>query len=311
MIRFVKHNDIDFAKWDDCILNALNGYIYAFSWYLDIVSEDWDALIEDDYISVMPLPFKKRFGKKFCYQPFFCQQLGVFSKDLLGDDKVDLFIDAIPEELKHVRINLNKFNQVERVDKLVNHRNIELDLIPNYEALSENYHKNLKRNLEKSKDSKLNIVPNVRPEILIDLFKADKGHEFKHLREDSYNRLKRLIYAGMHNGTANTFGVFDQMNQLVSGAVFFDSHQRLIFLFSANSEEGRELFSLGNLIDFIIRKNASKNLTLDFEGSDREGIARFYLGFGAMEYSYSELCLNRMSRFANMLYTLYQKSKSS
>lgn len=311
MIRFVKHNDIDFAKWDDCILNALNGYIYAFSWYLDIVSEDWDALIEDDYRSVMPLPFKKRFGMKFCYQPFFCQQLGVFSKDLLGDDKVDLFINEIPKALKHVRVNLNKFNQTRNTNIFVNHRNIELDLIPDYEALSENYHKNLKRNLEKSKDSKLNIVPNVRPEILIDLFKADKGHEFKHLREDSYNRLKRLIYAGMHNGTATTFGVFDQMNQLVSGAVFFDSHQRLIFLFSANSDQGRELFALGNLIDFIIRKNASKNLTLDFEGSDNEGLARFYLGFGAKEYSYSELSLNRMNRLTNMFYSLYQKNKRS
>ncbi|OIP03307.1 MAG: hypothetical protein AUJ97_04685 [Bacteroidetes bacterium CG2_30_32_10] len=59
-IRYLKHKEIDKDKWDNCIEKAFNGIIYAYSWYLDIVSENWDALIEDDYKTVFPLTQKKK-----------------------------------------------------------------------------------------------------------------------------------------------------------------------------------------------------------------------------------------------------------
>ena len=50
-------------------------------WYLDIVHENWDALMEDDYERVMPMPvITKNWRISYIFQPFFVQQLGVFSK---------------------------------------------------------------------------------------------------------------------------------------------------------------------------------------------------------------------------------------
>jgi hypothetical protein len=40
------------------------------------------------------------------------------------------------------------------------------------------------------------------------------------------------------------------------------------------------------LIDELIRQNAEKKIILDFEGSQIEGIARFYKGFGAENQPY-------------------------
>ena len=45
-IRYVKHNDIDFKKWDKCITKAINGSVYGYSWFLDIVAKEWDALLD-------------------------------------------------------------------------------------------------------------------------------------------------------------------------------------------------------------------------------------------------------------------------
>ncbi len=58
MINYLKHDQIDQQRWDDCIAHAPNGLVYAWSWYLDIVHPGWEALVEivdDKYLSVMPL----------------------------------------------------------------------------------------------------------------------------------------------------------------------------------------------------------------------------------------------------------------
>ena len=79
-IKYLKHNQIDKQKWDSAIENAENGLVYALSWYLDIVSPNWDALVVGDYEQVMPVTHKRKYGIKYLIQPPFCQQLGFFSQ---------------------------------------------------------------------------------------------------------------------------------------------------------------------------------------------------------------------------------------
>ena len=67
MIRYLKNHEINTEKWDECIMNAFNGIVYAYSWYLDIVHETWDALIEGDYERVMPLPVSEKCGVSYIF----------------------------------------------------------------------------------------------------------------------------------------------------------------------------------------------------------------------------------------------------
>ena len=70
-IKYLKHNQIDKQKWDSAIENARNGLVYVLSWFLDIVSPDWDALVYGDYEVVMPLTYRNKLGVKYLYQPVF------------------------------------------------------------------------------------------------------------------------------------------------------------------------------------------------------------------------------------------------
>ena len=54
MIRFVEHNEVDTNKWDKCVKRSINSTPYAFSWYLDIVVSNWNALILNDYEPSIP-----------------------------------------------------------------------------------------------------------------------------------------------------------------------------------------------------------------------------------------------------------------
>ena len=114
MIYYMTHEQIDKNLWDWCIALAPNGNVYAWSWYLDVVYPGWEALVEikgGKYVTVMPITNKKKYGINYLCQPFFTQQLGVFSVDPLPKEKVLFFLSAIPPQNRLVEIRLNEGQQ--------------------------------------------------------------------------------------------------------------------------------------------------------------------------------------------------------
>ncbi len=308
MIKYVKHKNIDKEKWDDLIGKAFNGNIYAYSWYLDIVHPYWDALIEDDYERVMPMPVSRKFGIKYMLQPFFAQQLGVFSSSILTPDNVAAFLNAIPRNIKLVEINLNSYNRIvdERFD-IRFRKNYLLDLINPYEITRKNYSTNHKRKLKKAEKLQLGILKNIRPDDIVTLFRANKGKKIKKWTDHHYLRLQHLMYMAIHKGKGVTYGVFSGNNELLAGACFFKSHSKLVFIFSGQSEEGMKNNSLAYLIDNVIQQYSPGNYILDFEGSDDPGMARFYKGFGAKETLYYQFRRNNLILPLSVAYKLKKK----
>lgn len=308
MIAFLDNNQINRHKWNNCIMQSINGLVYAYDWYLDIVAENWAALVENDYESVMPLVYRKKAGIHYIFPPIFTQQLGIFSKSLLDQNICNRFITAIPPKFRFIEYNLNSFNQInkEKFDTRENTNHL-LDLINNYENISSNYSENLKRNLKKAQKSALSISENIKPEEIINIFSENKGKEIKRFNKDDYHLLKRLIYKGIHNNMTETLGVYTEQNELCAAAVFFINGQRAIFLFSATNETAKKNFAMPLLIDSFIRKNAASNLTLDFEGSNNINLARFYKSFGSQTVTYDTLVINNLPFYLKITFNLIKK----
>lgn len=295
MIRYIRRDEIDRGKWDDCIARSFNGIIYAYSWYLDIVCPGWEALSEDDYRTVMPLCPGKKFGMHYLYPPFFVQQLGVFSINRLAPADVKRFLDAVPSHYKYYEINLNTFNKPEEgAYQLKPNLTHELDLIETYEKLSAAYSENTKRNLKKAAKSNLHIVTDASREAIIALFRNHRGMEVSALREPQYDQLRTLLRVLDDRGRLHVRGVKDEQGELLAGAFFVDANGKVIFLFSGAGARARETGAMPFLIDRFIAENAQKNLVLDFEGSNDPDLARFYKGFGSKECVYLQAKYNRL-----------------
>ena len=291
MIAYLRHDQIDQARWDDCIARAVNGNVYAWSWYLDAVHPGWEALVEidhDNYLSVMPLTGNKKYGIHYLSQPFFVQQLGVFSTQELGPETIESFLAALPKKFRLVQIRLNEGNPLSAGTKGVAfHQNHLLDLRNHYEALSSNYHENTKRNLKKSLNSGLRLRKAVPMERVITLFRENRGTSVRHWGDAEYARLLALSRQALSSSNAFVYGVQSADNeQIVCGALFLMSHHRITFLFSGNDAMGRETQAMTFLIDQVIREYAGQAYTLDFEGSDDEDLARYYRGFGSISVTY-------------------------
>lgn len=295
MIRYLRYNEIDRERWDECIRKSFNGIIYAYSWYLDMVAPQWEALVEGEYKSVMPLSTGKKMGIRYLFPPFFVQQLGVFSVDKLTAEDVLRFLKAVPGEFRYWEINLNTFNKV--VGKDFEYRpNLthELDLIEPYENIRKSYSDNTRRNVKKGEQSGLRIHPNPSKEEIITLFRTGRGSTIKALQEPQYDIFRRLLQVLDSRGRLHTRGIQDENGKLLAGAFFVDANGKVIFLFSGLSEEGREKGAMYLLIDRFIFENSQKNLVLDFEGSNDPRLARFYRGFGSKECVYLQARCNRL-----------------
>ena len=308
MIRYIERNDIDEKKWNDCIEKSFNGNLYGYSWFLDIVADNWDALVEDDYVRVFPLVYRRKMGVSYIYQPFFTQQLGLYSTIKLDTEALHEFINSIPLTFKRIEINLNTLNRIDPgILTIIPQLNHELDLINTYEKIRQGYSENLIRNIKKAEKAALTISNSIKPDDVISLFRMNRGMNISHLGDKDYLRIKRIAYTSMHKGIADIKGVYDSQNQLVAGAFFVISNRKVVFLFSGLSEEGKKAGAMPFLIDQYIKTHANQHLTFDFDGSNDPDLARFYKSFGSKECWYQRLEINRMPFYLKFAMILYRK----
>jgi len=298
LIRYITRNEVDSERWNTLIYSVPNGLPYAFTFYLDLVTDkNWHALVLDDYSAVMPLPWRRKAGVNYIYPPYFVQQLGVFSKNDLDEKELSQFVDSIPEKFRFVELNLNinnnfANNNFKSKRKITHH----LPLDKAYNFLYKKYNENTRRNLKKAQAANLKIDERISASELIQLFKKEKSKEVKELNRQDYKRLKQLIEYLLQNDHGEIYGVKNRNGEYCAGGFFVKDSRTIINLFPISNEEGRKSASMFLLIDSVIKRYSGSSRVLDFEGSEIAGIARFYKGFGGEEKFFPQLHINRLPK---------------
>jgi hypothetical protein len=292
-IRYITGDKLDKAKWDDCIDNAGNGLIYAYSYYLDNMSRHWDALVLGDYEAVMPLTWNKKYGIYYLYQPFLAAQLGVFGNTVTAD-LLKAFFEAVPSKFKYWDIYLNHKNVFAIDDFDIYQRsNYVLRLNRSYEDLSGQYRDNIRRNVRKAQQVGCTVQKDFDVENIITLAMQQMR---QHTKESGENAERfRKLYKYLHTRQmATTYGIFSTQNELLASCTFFFSHHRAYYILVGNHPNGKTLGASHALIDAFIKDYAGKDMLLDFEGSDIPSLAFFYSSFGAVEESFAGIRRNTL-----------------
>lgn len=295
-IEYIKNKNIDYKKWNTCIQKSINGNLYACTWYLDIVCNNWDALIYNDYEAVMPLTFSSKLGILYLSQPLFTQQLGIFSTSAITQNIILEFLNNIPSNFKYIEINLNKYNTL-KSNKLIyrKNQNFELDLISNYKQIKKRYSENTRRNILKSKKYGIQQISNsCSVNDFVNFIKKNVGEKTVNLPSEKYGVIRKIVSQSLKNGFGEIMCAYNPQNELSSAAFFIFSQKKAIYLFAASTEEGKEKRAMFLIVDEFIKKYSEKNLTLDFEGSNIDGLARFYKGFGAVNCEYLTIKQNKL-----------------
>ena len=291
-IRYIEHKEIDSGKWNRCIDNSANCRVYAYDWHLDRTAIIWDALVWGDYEFVMPLPFRKKIGIKYLYQPLYSQQLGIFPNPT--EIIKEKFYAELLKRFKYSDFQINSENIANSNEKDIifsARENYLLPLNQDYNLLSKSFSKNTKRNLVKANKNKLSLVQGIRLEEYLE-FKQE--NLVASLNKKDFASLKSLIAFGQYKGFGKIYGVYSEDNKLCAAVYFCRWKNRVIYMNAASNELGKELRGMYFLVDKFIKNHAAQNITLDFEGSMIPGVARFYNGFGATPETYFQLKFNRL-----------------
>jgi hypothetical protein len=303
MIVYLKNNEIDREQWDNCIKNTPGAKPYAYSWYLDIMAPGWQALVDDDYDSVFPVPSFSRFGIQYIATPVFLQQLGAFSPDKPDDQAVSEFLDYMPDFFKLIDLCIRQkidnaeftgYNVYERV-------NYELDLSSPYQTLYDDFSQHCRRNIEISSKEKPELTNKITPDEIINLFIQNKGKDIKGIKVRDYQRLKDLMNFCVINKKGKISGVRDAGKKLIFGYFLLETKGRKTVLFVANSSESRKRRMGYFVINDLIKNHSSTRTILDFAGSSIPSVASFFESFGSDRIPFYRIYRNRLFWPARML----------
>lgn len=289
-IHYFQQAEIHKKKWDARIDSASNGLIYSYSFYLDHMAKNWDALVLNDYEAVMPLTWNKKFGFYYLYQPAFTASLGIFGKSLT-EDLTSQFLDAIPKKFKLTEICLNSANATPALSHLK--KNYLLDLNKPETTIRQAFRENHKRNISKAFQMGCTRSRDIEVDEIISL-NREQLRKISGTKPEDYVQFKKLFAFLKQKGQAKTLGIRSKSGELYASAVFFYSHNRAYYILVGNHPDGKTIGASHALISFFIEEHAGQNLVLDFEGSDITNLAFFYAGFGAQEELYPALKINNL-----------------
>ena len=290
-ITYLERWQIDTQKWDQCILSSTHSLSYALSGYLDGVCDpitdysniefenendselygQWGALILNDYEAVFPLPWRKKYGIHYVFQPSFCQQLGLFGNPgiLTSED----FLKVIPRKFIKIHLQIHSFfgqpkNAKEKTNFILKCPHLPEDCF-NKDAL-----KNIKRTEEAE-------VYYKKPYKIVDILK---------IYDDAWASLNSMVwfndYEGFEAACLNLekqdliYPILAKSNDgtNLGGAIFLISPKRIHYVCAGPTEAGKEIGIMHGIINHVAKE--FPNHEIDFEGSSIPSVAQFYKKFG-------------------------------
>ncbi len=285
------NKNIDRQLWDACINASPNNLIYTQSFFLDAMVKNWDALIINNYEAVLPLPWKKKWGIKYLYQPAFVQQSGLFSakKSISFDD----VFKEMQQHFKYIDMPLNFLhgNNIYTTERI----NFILDLNRPYETIFTGYKNDLKKNLKIAVKQNWNYDKSLKIMEAVFMYEKYYATRIKSLTENDFKHFKKMCDKIKYKGNVFTRSITGEKNNIAAIALFLFDGKRIYNVMNTTTTAGKAKAANHFLLDNVIKEFAGNDYILDFEGSDKKGIKSFYEKFGPENQAYFHLKYNNLS----------------
>jgi hypothetical protein len=256
-IRLIPYDQIDFKKWDTCINRSSNGLLYAYSWFLDSTCDKWDALVEEDYKAVFPLPLIRKKARYRLTPSRYSLQLGLFATYPISKEILQNFIDLIPAKYKKYELPLNVQNpspegKFQLLDRFV----FRKDLI-----FSMDMHAQMsKSKLITDKGESMSINKGIQLAVIINFVLRICNNKVK-ARE--VLALRKIISFCSRFGFGFSYGVYSSTNNLIGLSYLIRFHNRVYILFASTEDHEHRRKILQSLLDEIYKDFENQDLVLE------------------------------------------------
>lgn len=291
-LHYIKHKDIDFKKWDDVILSSQIPTVFAHSYFLNAMSPNWDALVINDYDTVFPLTWKRKFGILYLPQPYFTSQLGAFG--VIKDEREKLFHQYILKHFKLIEYELNSANRIQS-EYIQNKNTFVIEYAKGF-----SFNQNTRRNIAKAKENGLKIEE-VSPDEIISVSEKILNPFLLQelcLPKLEVKRFSDLLKNCMTEKSLYTLKTVNKKNEVKAIAHFVYNSRYALFLKGTNTDKADNSGSMHLLLEHAINFFSEEVECFDFGGgSVNEGLSNFYKGLGGTQRDFSFLRVNNLPKF--------------
>jgi hypothetical protein len=290
-LNILPSHHINEQLWNNSINKNFNGLIYSTTSYLNTLSENWHGLIVNDYETVMPLPWKKKAGIRYCYTPPFIQQLGITGNT--EDSILEEIVPAIGSFVSYGDFQFNFSNAaIQDIIPVSSRTNLLINLSQDYSIIRLSYKQDTIENIRKAENQGLMYEKEYRTDA-ITLYQELYQKRMPQVQQKEYSRFSGLCETLYKQGQCITRTVTDTQ-EVLSTAVLLKDEKRIYNIMNATSAKGRLKEANYFLFDQLIHEFAGTPILLDFEGSDLPGVRNFYEKFGAFRQPYFHYHFNRL-----------------
>ncbi|WP_430811991.1 MULTISPECIES: hypothetical protein [unclassified Carboxylicivirga] len=253
-MKHITRDDINDREWDGCVKEALNGAVFATTWYLDIVCDNWEALVSEDYNILLPLPIKQRIFMRQVYCPHLVPYLGIINRKPISPMEAMQVLQAIPYQ--HLSIILSPYNKLPGNASRTFSYGL-LDLIRDAKQLKKSFAPELKKAIEDYEAKNIVVIRDLTPTSYLAAIQSKPARKATY-----FATLLRLISFSQRYKTSAVYAAYDRYNQLMAGAFILRSHDRLSLIHGFDNDENKR--GLKAIVYHVIKRSAGNNLTLEF-----------------------------------------------
>lgn len=266
-IEIVERKYIDSKKWEQLVLSS-KATVYNQVEYLDALSENWCALIIDDYSGALAIPYTIRLGVKGIITPNFIRSLDWMGEKPANFSDIELLLK---KQFRRANFHTNTAlfkNSEERVFQF-----IKKDTTLNWGSQT-------KRGIKKFEKTGLTIE-NIPIETVLPLVIDELRSKVKDLNTTDFQRFENLLlnYPCFCVGIQSTNGIH-------AGIILIEWNNEILYIKGGVDEFGKKHGLMHALMAHQLSKTLEEGKDFNFEGSSVESVRQFNLGFGASENVY-------------------------
>lgn len=290
---FLKSSQLDFQKWDQRVDQFGDDTFQCYSWYLNAVCNNWNALVMGDYEYILPLPTKTKGFFKILYQPFFTRQLKLIGPAEPDQGLLNDFLAAIPSNYVQRALALPLVQEFQ-IDNYQNHHYLyqRLWMHKPVQEIRNGYSENYRRILKKFNIENIEFR-NVKPELITNLFASETATKIEAIKSSDLTHLNQLFHNCLKEGKGLSMAAYARDGELLSAAFYFIHHRTVYYLKGSSTEAGKKNSAMVALMDHVISLYSETHQLFDFGGSRIPSIATFFRKFGAEDHYYSFIQRNQ------------------
>jgi len=108
----------------------------------------------------------------------------------------------------------------------------------------------------------------------------------QHVTDNDYKQLNLLMQYLEKHEQVLVRSIANTQNEVLSTVILLKDNKRYYNIINVTNEEGRKKEANYLLYDSLFKELANQEMLFDFEGSDLQGVQKFYEKFGAINQPY-------------------------